>query len=161
MTPTFQGEVQFRRYSDTSTQGASIVLALADRDELSSFIGKEGKRFMAVLIEVGDDEQPVQYPAGHIIPADMKGGQLVPKIGPIGYWLVMRCNEPEFWEFLNIEHPGSTQATDSASAAAIVKEVLIVASRKDIDGDREKEADFHRLIRGPYSRWLQRRGVTA
>ena len=43
-TPTFAGEVQFRRYSDTSTQGTQIVLALPDRESLQSFIGLEGKR---------------------------------------------------------------------------------------------------------------------
>lgn len=159
--PTFSGEVQFRRYSDTSTQGASIVLSLADRDELSAFIGKEGKRFMAVLVEVGDDEQPVQYQPGSVVPADMVGGKLVPKIGPICQWLVMRCGEPEFWEFLNAEHPGDTEATNADTAAEVVKEVLTIESRKQIDGNRELESAFHRLIRGPYSKWLLRRGVTA
>ena len=60
MTPSFQGEVQFRRYSDTSTQGQQVVFAVEDREALEPFIGKEGKRFMAVLVEIGDDEQPVE-----------------------------------------------------------------------------------------------------
>lgn len=144
MIPAFQGEVQFRRYSDTSTQGAQIVLALADRDELSTFIGKEGKRFMAVLVEVGDDELPVE-----------------PKIGPLGYWLVLRCNEQEFWRWLETEVTDGNPVESSDEAARAVKLYMDVKSRKDIDGNPAKERQFHEWIRGPYSRWLLRRGVTA
>lgn len=140
--PTFSGEVQFRRYSDTSTQGASIVLSLADRDELSAFIGKEGKRFMAVLVEVGDDEKPVE-----------------PKLGPLAYWLVLRCQEREFWAMLNCDYQFAV--TNAEEAASAVKGLLKIQSRKEIDGDPKTEADFHRLIRGPYSRWLTSRGVLA
>ena len=150
-TPTFQGEVQFRRYSDTSTQGASIVLALSDRDELSSFIGKEGRRFMAVLVEVGDDENPVEAP---------KPIRTDPKIGTIGYGLVMRCNEPEFWAFLNSEHDGD-EIDNANDAALLVKHLFGVQSRKEIDGNPKLERFFHESIRGPYSKWLIRRGVTA
>lgn len=142
--PTFSGEVQFRRYSDTSTQGASIVLSLADRDELSAFIGKEGKRFMAVLVEVGDDEKPVE-----------------PKLGPLAYWLVLRCNEPEFWRWLQSEFSLVEPFTDSHDTAEFIKDVLGIGSRKEIDGNARNEANFHRLIRGPYSRWLTSRGVLA
>ena len=142
MTPAFQGEVQFRRYSDTSTQGAQIVLSLADRDELSTFIGKEGKRFMAVFVEIGDDERPVE-----------------PKVGPLAYWLVLRCNEQEFWRWLECEVNDGNQIKSSDEAARVVKLYMDVKSRKDIDGNPEKERQFHELIRGPYSRWLLRRGV--
>lgn len=146
LTPAFQGEVQFRRYSDTSTQGAQIVLALADRDELSTFIGKEGKRFMAVLVEVGDDEQPVQPEQ---------------KIGPLGYWLVLRCNEPEFHRWLEAEVNDDHPVKSAEDAARVVKDFLGVESRKQIDGNPAKERQFHEWVRGPYSRWLLRRGVTA
>lgn len=146
MTPTFQGEVQFRRYSDTSTQGASIVLALPDRDELAAFIGKEGKRFMAVLVEVGDDEQPVEPPKK--------------PIGTIAHWLVMRCNEPEFWAFLNAEHDGDG-IDNEGDAGNLIKYLFGVKSRKEIDGNPKLERFFHESIRGPYSKWLLRRGVTA
>lgn len=146
MTPTFQGEVQFRRYSDTSTQGASIVLALPDRDELAAFIGKEGRRFMAVLVEVGDDEKPVEQPAS------------APKIGPLGYWLVCRCNEPEFWVFLQ---ELGYECNNGADAAAIVKTIAQVKSRKDVDGDAGAEYRCNQSIRYPYQKWLVRRGVTA
>jgi hypothetical protein len=64
--PVFSGEVQFRRYSDTSTQGQQIVLQVEDRESLRPFIGLEGKRFMAVLVAIGDDEQPSGATAARI-----------------------------------------------------------------------------------------------
>lgn len=146
MTPTFQGEVQFRRYSDTSTQGASIVLALADRDDLSVFIGKEGKRFMAVFVEIGDDEKPVSPPKA--------------ALGTIAQWLVMRCSEPEFWAFLNDQHDGD-RIDNEGDAGNLVKHLFGVSSRKEIDGNPRLERFFHESIRGPYNRWLLRRGVHA
>lgn len=160
--PTFSGEVQFRRYSDTSTQGASIVLSLSDRDELSQFIGKEGKRFMAVLVEIGDDEKPVSYPPGSVVEADRVGNKLVPKLGPLAYWLVMRCNEPEFWAFLNSEyHPMGSLIESSGDASSLVKSVLGVRSRKEVDGDKIAETRCKTLIMHSYQKWLVRRGVTA
>lgn len=83
---------------------------------------------------------------------------------PVGHlckWLVMRCNEPEFWRWLEAEPCNGTDITSEAQASEFVKYYLGIDSRKEIDGNPEREADFHNLIRGPYSRWLARRGVTA
>lgn len=79
------------------------------------------------------------------------------KLGPLAYWLVLRCNEPEFWMWL--ESLGY-KCQSSSAAGAFVKSILGIESRKDIDGDPAKEECFHRLIRGPYSKWLAARGVT-
>ena len=79
-------------------------------------------------------------------------------LGPLAYWLVLRCNEPEFWEWL-----GSLGyfCPDAKAAGSIVKEILDLKSRKDLDADPEKVNWFHGNIRGPYSRWCAARGVTA
>lgn len=79
-------------------------------------------------------------------------------LGPLAYWLVLRCNEPEFWRWL--QSIGYNCA--SAHAAGVFsKSLLAIESRKDIDGDSEAEERFHRLIRGPYAKWCAARGVTA
>lgn len=85
---------------------------------------------------------------------------------PVGHlckWLVMRCAEPEFWRWLEAEpmKGEGTAFTSAIQASEFVKYYLGIDSRKEIDGNPEREADFHNLIRGPYSRWLARRGVTA
>ena len=81
-----------------------------------------------------------------------------PKIGPLAYWLVLRCNEPEFWGWLNSYGQRVKNSTDAANE---VKSRLSIASRKEIDGNGLNESNFHKYIRGPYSKYLAARGITA
>ncbi|HTH10782.1 MAG TPA: hypothetical protein VMA55_14540 [Acidovorax sp.] len=80
-------------------------------------------------------------------------------LGPLAKWLVCRCNEPEFWGFLKEEFDLLHPVEDSRQAADIVKSILEVESRKDVDGNKIAETRCAVLLRGPYSRWLARRGV--
>ena len=151
----FQGEVQFRRYSDTSTQGQQVVFAVADREALESFIGKEGKRFMAVLVEIGDDEQPV---AGNPVTADI--GKTISKpnqrLGDLAWRAVQWCKEPEFITFLNTLEPGIDSEFD---AADYVRRVCGAGSRKELDTNPACKQMFNQLIRGPYQKHLMARGI--
>jgi hypothetical protein len=82
-------------------------------------------------------------------------------LGPLAKWLVCRCNEPEFMAFLHNEFNLLEPVKNSVDAAEIVKDLLGVESRKDVDGNKIAETRCATLLRGPYSRWLARRGVTA
>lgn len=160
-TPTFAGEVQFRRYSDTSTQGTQIVLALPDREALQSFIGLEGKRFMAVLVQIGDDEQPV---AGNPvttnagIPASGKPRQ---PLGDLCWRAVQWCKEPEFIAWINsTTHNGVMWHVKSEDdARAFVCEICGVSSRKELDTNPAARSLFNGCIRGPYHKHLMARGL--
>jgi hypothetical protein len=145
-TPLFSGEVQFRRYSDTSTQGQQIVLTLADREALSVFIGKEGKRFACVLVEIGDDEMPVEP----VKPArkDTRG--------PLCREACDLCKMPDFWEYVRsqgVECRGEPDATE------YVHGFCGIGSRKDLDSNGEVAEYFRDGIRVPFIRW--QRGRTA
>lgn len=133
----FKGEVQFRRYSDTSTQGQQVVFAVSDRDALAPFIGKEGKRYMAVLVEIGDDEQPV----------------IQPKMGDLCRMAVMFCKDPMFIDF--IDQRFSPCLTEFEAKQALY-EVLGIASRRDLDSDPKKADAFHTLIRKPFLAWKEK-----
>lgn len=141
MTPSFQGEVQFRRYSDTSTQGQQVVFAVQDRDALESFIGKEGKRFMAVLVEIGDDEQPVES----------KGRG---KLGDLCYRAVMWCRDETFCRWLAEEfgYPEEVAPED------IIKEVCSVNSRKELDAEPARGRFISQVV-GPWQRYCIARGL--
>lgn len=156
MTPTFQGEVQFRRYSDTSTQGAQIVLGLADRDELQALVGKEGKRFMAVLVEIGDDEAPVDVQKA--------------KVGPLCSLAVQWCKSAEFLGWVRPVYDkffggdgsgwGDIGSEDMGPEAFCRHAILVlcdVDSRKELDKSKEAADRFHNCIRRPYTEWLSRR----
>lgn len=154
----FQGEVQFRRYSDTSTQGQQVVFALADRESLAPFIGKEGKRFMAVLVEIGDDEQPVRQPEPEK-PAAPKGGPLARLAGQ---W----CNDEAFrvWLSKSAALPWSAawddypEAAPAQIAALVVRQICGVKSRAELDSNDAAAMRFQELIRLPY---MQHCGVAA
>lgn len=144
LTPTFQGEVQLRRWSESSTQGVQVTFALADSDDLEPLKIKSGKRFMAVLVEINDDETPVQ--------------PLSEPIGPLCKWLVLRCKEPEFWAFLGDEFRlGRATPVSDAECSSVVRSILMIESRKEVDANPEVEKTFHETIRQPYQKWLVRR----
>lgn len=146
MTPSFQGEVQFRRYSDTSTQGQQVVFAVQGREDLEAFIGKEGKRFMAVLVEIGDDEQPVQE-------TKSRG-----KLGDLCWRAVQWCADPEFQRWV-IEVGDFTNDPSEAVAKNVIQQWCGVESRKELDTNPKAAEKFNRLIRGPYQKHLIARGL--
>lgn len=169
-TPTFAGEVQFRRYSDTSTQGTQIVLALPDREALQSFIGLEGKRFMAVLVQIGDDEQPVM---GNPVSANVGESHIQrDPLGDLCWRAVQWCKEPEFAEFLSRifydAFPGGMSAPAYANNDASGRETWCkyalqvlcgIGSRKELDTNPEAARKFNQLIRAPYQKHLIARGI--
>lgn len=145
VTPTHSGEVQFVTFADSSKGGPRITLRLQDRDELEAFVGMEGKRFMCVLVAIGDDEQPVPPPAK--APAQ--------KLGPLALSAVQFCKNPAFWQWINHE--------SEEDAAQWLKLELGVASRRDIDGDKDAPARFRVLARefSEYTAAMQRQKVPA
>ena len=164
-TPTFAGEVQFRRYSDTSTQGTQIVLALPDREALQSFIGLEGKRFMAVLVQIGDDEQPV---VDHAKSSTGAGSQQGPnaqrngastRVGDLCWRAVQWCKEPEFWDFLTRTYMHNAVIEGEDDAATAVKSICSVDSRKELDTMPHARDLFNSMIRTPYQKHLIARGI--
>ena len=172
----FQGEVQFRRYSDTSTQGQQVVFAVADREALESFIGKEGKRFMAVLVEIGDDEQPVQAEqktAGQPENCRSSEKQQVSRerLGDLAWRAVQWCKEPEFADFITAKFydlhpsglPGTPVVNPNGSSEEFckfaVQALCGIESRKELDANEDAKRLFNQLIRGPYQKHLMARGI--
>jgi hypothetical protein len=145
----FAGELQFRRYSDSSTQGPQVVFGLADREALQAFVGLEGRRVMAVLVLVGDDEQPEPPKASK----PLKEGPRR-KLGPICLWLVERCKEAAFQQWA-ANREGLPMPTESI-AADFCRRACGVESRKEIDGNADAEARFESLIRKPWGRHSKR-----
>jgi hypothetical protein len=157
MTPTFQGEVLMRRWSDSSTQGVQVTFALPDAGELEPLKAKTGKRFMAVLVEIGDDERPV--PAGD---TSTKRVAETPKkereyLGDLCYRAVQWCGDREFQIWLSNQFRVGVHSAEEA--AECIKEVCEVDSRKKLDIEPRAAERFNRLIRGPYQKHLQARGL--
>jgi len=136
ISTTFEGEVQFAAYTDSSRGGPRIALRLHDRAELEKFVGLEGKRFMCVLVAIADDEQPEPPRAAPAPKAD--------KLGPLAMSAVQVCGNKRFQQWLGV---------DSAEAAGqYVKEVCEVSSRRELDTDAIAGHRFRVQI---MARWAQ------
>lgn len=75
-TPVFQDELMLAGWSETHTGGAKVTFWLPDASALDAFRtmtvkkgNTAGQRFACVLVEIGDDEQPVE-PETHIRVSD-------------------------------------------------------------------------------------------
>lgn len=141
ITPTFQGEVQFRRWSDSSTQGVQVTFALPDSADLEPLKHKAGKRFMAVLVEIGDDEQPVQP-------------QRKDTRGPLCREACDYCELPAFQEWAaKVNGWPAGHKLDATQCKGHILDSCGVDSRKKLDSDREAGEYFVSEIRLPFMRW--------
>lgn len=176
--PTFTGEALLRRWSESSTQGVQVTFALSDSAELEPLKAKTGKRFMAVLVELGDDEQPVAGNPASAIPSnsgDLKGWnstkleaqpnlsnstELKPRerLGDLAWRAVQWCKEPEFRAWLGVQGDFVNELTEDA-ASEVIKSWCNVDSRKDLDTNEDAKRLFNQLIRGPYQKHLMARGI--
>jgi len=148
---TYEGELQFVTYSDSSRGGPRVTFRLADRDELQKFIGLEGRRLMGALVLLSDDETPAEPPGP---PAPAKTDK------PIAKWLALRCKEPEFQAWLT-SCGDFSEPLDEALCRKLVCAWCRVQSRGDIDGNAEAERLFQSRIRGPWSKHRIATGATA
>ncbi len=127
--PTFQGEVLLRRWSNSSTQGVQVTFALADESDLEPLTAKTGKRFMAVLVEIGDDEQPAEPTAPP---------------GPLCKRAVSLCQSEAFHKYANVRN--------DYEAGQWLKGQCVVESRKELDTDPEAGRAF-RAIETDFAAW--------
>ena len=120
-----------------------------------------GHRLAAVLVEIGDDDQPV----AQIEPAKPKGGDLA-KLA--GIW----CNDSQFYQWIRpiydvelggngLGHGDLEIGYDVIGWQGFCRHAILyfcgTYSRAELDNDEEAAERFHRLIRIPYSQWLKER----
>lgn len=166
--PTFSGETQFVAYTDSSRGGPRVTLRLADRDELDKFIGKEGKRFMAVLVEIADDETPAvpEKPARKAAAPVQRQ-----RMGPLCEWAVYRCGEPVFQSWIRPRYDRAMGGNGSGwgdvtpmddfggnhaeYAAHCIKVLCNVNSRTEFDTDMAAGERFKTLVMRPYAAWMK------
>ncbi|AEZ50834.1 hypothetical protein DC1_00015 [Burkholderia phage DC1] len=156
ITPTFHGEMQLAGWSETHTGGCKVTFWLPDPADLDAFRALTvrkgnvaGHRFMVAMVEIGDDEQPVQQPAGprpEPEPEKPKGGALARLAG-------MWCNDPDFWAWLRSQGNKCASAED---AAAIVRDICDIDSRAELDSSADAERAFQESIRSPFMLWRRR-----
>jgi hypothetical protein len=134
----FQGEMMLLQWAESSTRGRTVTFLLDETGEQHPFrefsikSGKRaGQRFMAVLVELDENDQPVEQ--------QMKLSQQA----------FIFCNDPQFWEWANER---TFDNIDNADAArAFILNLLRITSRSQIDSDPEVADGFKRLILQPFN----------
>ncbi len=141
----FEGEVRLRRWSESSTQGVQVTFALAESTELDRFKGLEGKRFMAVLVQIGDDERPVE-PEKRIDHSWYRQASI---------W----CQDKEFQGWIAHRLNCQPDAINESDARAYVLAKCEIDSRKELDSSEEARGHWLARIAGPYRKHLIARGL--
>ncbi|MBU9386600.1 hypothetical protein [Burkholderia multivorans] len=152
ITPTFQGEMQLAGWSETHNGGCKVTFWLPDATDLEAFRAltvrkgnQAGHRFMAVLVELGDDERPAQPPSAPSARNEQKGGPLAKLAG-------MWSSSQDFWLFLRAQ---GLRCESEGDAAQIIRSTCHIESRAELDHNEEAARIFHQRIRQPFIRWHQ------
>ena len=165
LTPVFAGELQLAGWSESHTGGCKVTFWLQSTDDLAAFRAltvrkgnTAGHRFMAALVEIGDDELPVKPEAEiHVsvpIPSNSTELKARPAMGACCYRTVMWCAEPTFWRWIESVDEHVLIGTEQDAKLWVCAECA-VTSRKELDTDNEANKAWHRLIREPYRLYLE------
>ena len=159
-TPTYADELRFIGFRDSSRNGPCVTFALPSREALEAFIGGEGKRFMAVLVLIGDDE----LPAPPSQPAPKLAEPKAPKADhSLSKWAALRCADPEFWRWIEFDQRVRRYArlpiNDEKAAAECIRDYCEVASRAEFDTDPAAAQRFKERVMVPWQRHCLTRSI--
>jgi hypothetical protein len=122
----------------------SFTVQGADMDERITRAAM-GTRFMAVLVEIGDDELPVQHPVQH----PEKSGRDWRDLKP-AQQAGIRCGDPKFIAFLKEEH--EPYWTAYADPAKCVRSFCSIESRSELNTVHQARILWHQLDK-QYQAW--------
>lgn len=147
----YQGEMQFKRYSDSSTQGQQLTF-LVDSAALDRFKGEEGARFMCVLVKLDDGDQPVPL-------KDTSNSRAAGRLcNDINFCRWLYRSQAELWQQATNRNPDHSPYM---LAGEVVRQVCGVRSRADLDSNPEAWATFMRLQAGYLAARRVSQGVAA
>ncbi len=156
MNPTFQGEVQLAGWSESHNGGCKVTFWLADPDDLDAFRAMTvrkgntaGQRLACVLVEIGEDEQPVAA-----TPVSAKKDTR----GPLCKEACDLCANVAFRRWITYDEQGLATEED---AKAFILDVCGVSSRKELDNNDAAYELFKRFVRRPFMEYLRETAMAA
>ena len=134
----FNGEVMLLQWAESSTRGRTVTFLLNDEGESHPFRdftirqGKRaGQRFMAVLVQIGDDEQ------------------IVEQRKTLSQQAFILCRDPEFWNWAQARSFDTIDNEDAARTYILT--MLGIKSRSELDTNRDVAESFQRMIVTPFN----------
>jgi hypothetical protein len=134
----FSGELMLAGWNETHTGGAKVVFWLPAASDLDAFRhmtvrkgNTAGQRFMAVLVEIGDDEHP-------------KDRDRPPQ--PLLQSALALCRSELFVQFTRKYETPYSSDTGEQHAANVIRRFCHIDSRKELDTNSDAAQSFSRLM---------------
>jgi hypothetical protein len=131
----------------TYSRGAYKATFEISEEVFQAMKGNVGKIFQQTNVLMQNDHTPV--PA---LELEHQKKRAAPKIGPLSLWIIERCKEQLFMEFMQQWADRDTTITSEAECVESVKAWLGVSSRRDCD--KPQYADETRKLIKLYAEWL-------
>ncbi len=148
MNTTFSGEMQLAGWSESHNGGCKVTFWLPSPDDLEAFRAltvrkgnTAGHRFMAALVEIDDEENPVEPPP-NVPAAETRKG-----VGPLAWEAIQLCRNSEFQAWLT-----GDGFCGEAAVARMMRDLCGVQSRNEFDTDEKAGTRFIERIRIPFMR---------
>lgn len=140
----YKGELQLKGWAESDKQGRTVrFLCSGDEDDHPFKAFTPNTRFAVVLVEIGDDEKPVQQ--------EQKASVDHTKL-KLSNQAALLCKDGDFWLWLGSKAWGVTVASES-TATALVKEFMGIDSRSELDINPGKALKFNSEILLPFREW--------
>jgi hypothetical protein len=144
----YQGEMMLLGWSESNASGRKVTFLLppdTPEHQFKPFTSKQkgvgGQRFMSVLVQIDDHEQPVKQE----------------ETRPIASLAAMLCKDKDFWTWLNDAKWMGGAIMSEDTARDWLCEALDIESRRELDLDKLKGERFMRDVYSPYMDY--RKGV--
>lgn len=139
----FQGELQILGWAESDKGGRTVKFQCAGDDADHPFKGFKSKaRFAVVFVEIGDDEQPVKQPE-----------QASPATGiRLSNTCALLCKDRDFWAWIE-DATWGVPVHSEQKCAEVIKDLLDIESRSDLDSDERAAAKFVTDVLTPYNEW--------
>lgn len=147
----FKDEVMLKGWTD-SNSGWTVTFWLPppEGDHQFSQYGV-GDPFAVALVEINEAQEQVDQIKREII-ADAQGKKKRQHLSQVA---AIMCQDPVFWEWLHIDYPWSYEISDKDEAASVMRDILEIESRSELNTDEAVAQRFHRMIRRPYAAWRE------
>lgn len=151
----YQGEVQLLGWAESDKGGRTVKFQCSGDDAEHPFKRFRGKtRFAVVLVEIGDDEQPVQQsdlPSSASVATEIGGLRL-------SNAAALLCKDRDFWVWIESMVWGIPISSEQ-KAKEVLCEQLGIDSRAELDSDEDAAAQFIARFLNPFNEW--RKGLSA
>lgn len=144
MEPAYQGELMLAGWTDNHNTGAKVTFWLPDTESLEAFRhltvrkgNTAGQRFMAVLVQIGDDDKPIE-----------PGSDNARQTHITSHSAALLCKSDAFQRFVQTKlgYISSNPSEREEDAAVYVREFCGIRSRSELDSNERARSLFGQLM---------------